>query len=50
MFNRRFFQGPVGKASLVSIAAMAAFVALSSQIQAAPAFAANNVLQVVELA
>ena len=50
MFNRRFFQGPVGKASFVSIVAMAAFVALSSQMHATPAFAANDVLHTVELA
>lgn len=50
MFNRRYFQGPVGKASFVSIVAMAAFVALSAQLHATPAFAANQTIQVVELA
>ena len=50
MYDRRFFQTRLGQAALASIAAMAAFVALSSQMQAAPAFAADTTLQQVELA
>ena len=50
MFDRRFFQSSLGKASMASVAAMAAFVALSSQIHATPAFAANQTCATVELA
>lgn len=50
MYDRRFFQTRLGHAALASIAAMAAFVALSSQMQATPAFAADTTLQQVELA
>ena len=34
MYNRKFFGTKLGKAALVSIASMTAFVALSSQIAA----------------
>jgi len=50
MYNRRFFQSRLGKAAMASIAAMAAFVALSTQMHAAPAFAASQNCQMVELA
>ncbi len=41
MFDRRFFQSKLGKASLVSVAAMTLFVALSTQMQITPAVAAT---------
>ncbi|GGE00572.1 hypothetical protein GCM10011515_20480 [Tsuneonella deserti] len=50
MFDRRFLQTRLGQAATASIAAMALFVALSSQIQATPAYAADPVLHSVELA
>ena len=50
MYNRRFFQTKLGQAALVSIAAMTAFVALSSQMHATPAMAAAPQQNVVELA
>ena len=50
MYDRRFFQTKLGQAALASVAAMAAFVALSSQMQAAPAFAADVSVHQVELA
>lgn len=40
MYNRSFFQTKLGKAAMVSIAAMVAFVALSTQMHANPAYAA----------
>jgi hypothetical protein len=50
MFDRRFMQTRLGQAAAASVAAMALFVALSSQIQATPAYAADPVLSTVELA
>ncbi|MCB2087961.1 MAG: hypothetical protein R3E18_05070 [Sphingomonadaceae bacterium] len=50
MYNRRFFQSRLGQAALASIAAMMAFVALSTQMQASPAFAAAMPVEAVELA
>jgi hypothetical protein len=50
MFDRRFLQTRLGQAATASVAAMALFVALSSQIQATPAYAAEPVFQTVELA
>ena len=50
MFDRRFFQSKLGKAALASVTAMTAFVALSSQINANPAFAATAAYETVELA
>ncbi|MCP5396221.1 MAG: hypothetical protein H6918_05720 [Sphingomonadaceae bacterium] len=50
MYNRRFFQSRLGQAALASIAAMMAFVALSTQMQATPAFAATIQAETVELA
>lgn len=50
MYDRRFFQTKLGQAALASVAAMAAFVALTSQIQASPAYAADTAPQQVELA
>lgn len=41
MYDRRFFQTKLGQAALASIAAMVAFVALSTQMHATPAFAAT---------
>ncbi|WP_394729002.1 hypothetical protein [Altererythrobacter sp. GH1-8] len=39
MYDRSFFQTKLGHASLASISAMVLFVALATQMQAAPAFA-----------
>ncbi len=39
MYDRRFFQTKLGHASLASVSAMVLFVALATQMQAAPAFA-----------
>ncbi len=50
MFNRRFLQTRLGHAALASVATMALFVALSAQIQATPAFAADGTITCVELA
>ena len=51
MFDRRFFQTKLGQAALASVAAMAAFVAMSAQIQANPVLAAADIrLATVELA
>ena len=49
MFTR-MFEGPVGKASLASIAAMAAFIALSTQMHATPVVASSHYISTVELA
>ena len=40
MYDRSFFQSKVGHAALACIAAMCAFVALSTQMQISPAHAA----------
>lgn len=50
MYDRRFFRTKLGQAALASIAAMAAFVALTSQMHAAPAYAAELGVETVELA
>lgn len=50
MYNRRFFQTRLGQAALASITAMAAFVALATQMQATPALAAAAQHESVELA
>ena len=50
MFDRRFLQSRLGQAATASVAAMALFVALSSQLQATPAYAAVPVFHTVELA
>lgn len=52
MYNRSFFQSKLGKAAIASIAAMTAFVALSSQMQVTSTMAAtpHNGLAVIELA
>jgi ABC-type sugar transport system permease subunit len=50
MYDSRFFQSKLGQAAIASVAAMAAFVALSSQIQASPALAATIHCETVELA
>lgn len=50
MYDRRFFQTKLGQAAIASIAAMAAFVALSTQMQANPALAATIQCETVELA
>ena len=41
MFNREFIQSKLGKASVSSVAAMALFVALSTQMQITPAVTAT---------
>ncbi len=50
MYSRRFFQTKVGQAAAASILAMVAFVALTTQMQATPAFAATMHCETVELA
>ena len=50
MYDRRFFQSKLGQAAVASIAAMAAFVALSTQMHATPAMAADMSCQVVQVA
>lgn len=50
MYNRSFFQTKLGQAAFASIGAMLIFVALSSQINATPAFAATPAYETVELA
>ena len=50
MFDRRFLQSRLGQAATASVAAMALFVALTSQIQATPAYAADSPIRMVELA
>lgn len=50
MFDRRFLRTKLGQAALASVATMAAFVALSSQIQASPAYAAESPVETVILA
>ena len=50
MFDRQFLHSRLGQAALASVAAMALFVALSAQIQAAPAYAADGLASVTEIA
>jgi hypothetical protein len=50
MFNRRFLETRLGQAAMASVAAMALFVALSSQIQATPAYAATDIITTAEVA
>ncbi|MDN3644708.1 hypothetical protein QWY75_00655 [Pontixanthobacter aestiaquae] len=50
MYDRRFFQTKLGQAAMASIAAMCAFVALTTQMQVDPAFAASPTIEAVELA
>ncbi|MGX7953740.1 hypothetical protein ACWPM1_14405 [Tsuneonella sp. HG249] len=50
MFDRSFLQTRLGHAALASVAAMAVFVALSAQIQASPAYAADGLLTTTEIA
>jgi hypothetical protein len=50
MFDRRFLHTPLGRAAAASTAAMALFVAMSTQIHATPAFAADRLVGHVELA
>ena len=50
MFNRSFFQTKLGQAAIASVAAMVAFVALTTQMYATPAMAANVMPQTVEMA
>ena len=50
MYNRRFFQTKLGQAAMASVAAMCAFVALTTQMQVDPAFAAASPVEVVEIA
>lgn len=50
MYNRRFFQTKLGQAAMASIAAMCAFIALTTQMQVDPAFASVPSIEAVELA
>lgn len=50
MFDRSFFQTRLGQAAAASVAAMALFVALSTQMHAAPAFAVGSVATTAILA
>ncbi len=50
MFDRRFLQTRLGQAAMASVAATALFVALSAQIHAAPAYAADGFLTTMEIA
>ncbi|WP_435418023.1 hypothetical protein WAB17_00150 [Parerythrobacter aurantius] len=50
MYTRAFFRTQLGQAALASIAAMTAFVALSTQMQVTAAHAATPAYQQVEIA
>lgn len=50
MYDSRFFQSKLGQAAIASVAAMAMFVALSTQMQVSPALAATIPCESVELA
>ncbi|WP_202391566.1 hypothetical protein [Pontixanthobacter luteolus] len=50
MFDRSFLQTKLGQAAIASVAAMCAFVALSSQMQVSPAYASAMQCETVELA
>ncbi len=51
MYDRRFFQTKLGQAAIASVAAMCAFVALSTQMQVSSTAQAAEVRhEVVELA
>ena len=50
MYDSQFFQSKLGKAALASVAAMAMFVALSSQLHVSPALASALPGEAVELA
>ena len=50
MYNRQFFRTKLGQSALISIAAMTAFVALSTQLQVQPAYATTLPVEQVELA
>ncbi len=52
MYDRSFFQSKLGQASLASIAAMTALIALSTQMQADPmiAFGPNGNAHLIEIA
>ncbi len=50
MFSTQFLKSKLGQAALASVAAMSAFVALSSQLQVSPALAHTQPVGVVELA
>ena len=50
MYTRSFFQTKLGQAALASITAMMAFVALSTQLQTPPAYAAPIAIEQVEIA
>ncbi len=52
MYNRSFFQSKLGQASLASIAAMTALIAVSTQMQADPmvAFAPDSQMHLIEIA
>ena len=50
MYDRQFFQTKLGRAALASIAAMTAFIVISSQIPATPLPVAAASTAVIELA
>ena len=50
MFDRQFFASKLGQASIASVAAMLAFVSLSTQMQATPDMARVVQVETVELA
>lgn len=51
MYDRSFFQTKLGQAALASIAAMCAFVALTTQMQVSPVVQAAELQhEIVELA
>ncbi|WP_150125017.1 hypothetical protein [Tsuneonella mangrovi] len=50
MFDRRFLRTKLGQAAVASVMAMTALVALSSQLQATPAHAAEAPVSAVVLA
>ena len=50
MYDRRFFRSKLGQAAIASIAAMVAFVALSTQMHTTSAMAANMSCQTIEIA
>lgn len=50
MYTRSFFHTKLGQAALASITAMTAFVALSTQLQAPPVYAAPIAYEQVQLA
>lgn len=50
MYDRRFLRSKLGQAAVASVTAMAAFVALSAQMHATPALAAQTSCHIVQAA